>query len=162
MGLIVENIRKLKGSNFYQQISEITFDSSYPTGGELLTPRMLGMNVIEFVEIEPSGGYFFEYDHANQKVKVLTPIKAVAAHDHTFTGAAMSVTPTLIEGAEPAVKLLQNDAGTLKATDATAIALGTPAGTLSSDGAISASAAPEVANLTDLHTLVTKVKITGW
>lgn len=162
MGLSIKSIKKLKGGNFYQQVSEITFDNSYPTGGESLTPRELGLNVIDFMEIESAGGYMFQYDHANQKIKVLTPVGAIAAHDHTFTGSALSVTPTLIEGAEPAAKLLQNDAGILKATDATAIGLGTPAGTIENGGAVAAKAAAEVAAETDLHTLVTRVKATGW
>jgi hypothetical protein len=162
MGLSVVGIKKLKGGNFYQQISEITFDNSYATGGESLTPLMLGLHSIDFMEIEPAGGYIFEYDHDNEKIKVLTPVGAIAAHDHTFTGAELTKTPTLIEGEEPAVKLLQNDAGTLKSTDATAISLGTPAGTISEDGAVAAKAAAEVAAETDLHTLVTRVKATGW
>lgn len=95
MGLSIKSIKKLKGGNFYQQVSEITFDNSYPTGGESLTPRELGLNVIDFMEIESTGGYMFQYDHANQKIKVFTP-------------------------------------------------------------------AAEVANATDLHTLVTRIKATGW
>ena len=104
MGLSIKSIKKLKGGNFYQQVSEITFDNSYPTGGESLTPRELGLNVIDFMEIESVGGYMFQYDHANQKIKVFTP----------------------------------------------------------TTGGASASAAEEVANATDLHTLVTRIKATGW
>lgn len=128
MGLSVTNIKRLKGGNFYQQISEITFDSSYATGGEVLTPRELGLNVIDFVDFESAGGYLFQYDHVNQKVKVFTPTKAVAAHTHS-------------ENAE--------DTYTKDAT--------TGAG-----GAVEAAAASEVASATNLSTLVTRLKATGW
>ena len=50
------------------EIVELAFDSSYPTGGEALTPATLGFQTIDFVLVEPAGGYTFEYDHTNQKV----------------------------------------------------------------------------------------------
>lgn len=55
---------------------EVDFDSSYPTGGEALTADELGMISIDRVLIEPKSGYSFEYDHTNEKVKVLVPIDA--------------------------------------------------------------------------------------
>lgn len=48
----------------------IAFDSSYPSNGEALTPANLGLERINFIQFEPTGGYTFEYDHTNQKVKV--------------------------------------------------------------------------------------------
>ena len=50
------------------RIYEVAFDSSYPTGGESLTPAMFGLNTIDFLLAEPAGGYTFEYDHANSKL----------------------------------------------------------------------------------------------
>src|SRR5687768_15933821 len=47
------------------RIADLAFDSSYPTGGESVTPAMLGLNTIDFLLAEPSGGYTFEYDHAD-------------------------------------------------------------------------------------------------
>lgn len=44
----------------------MTFDSSYPTGGESIT---LGLNIIYFVKFECVSGYVFEYDSVNGKVK---------------------------------------------------------------------------------------------
>ena len=160
-GLTIKPIKRIKFGNAYGQISEITFDDSYPTGGEALLPSGLALNVIEFAEIESAGGYVFEYDHVNKKVIVRTPVGAVAAHTHVFTGAAMSVTPTVL-GGEPAAKLLQNDAGVLKSTDITAIPLGTPGGTNAANGAIAAAAAAEVANATDLHLVTTRIFAVGW
>ena len=78
----------------------LAFDSSYPTGGEALTPGQVGLQVIESASIEPKGGYVFEYDYTNQKIKVfsgggadITPAgtfagSALAAHSHTVSGYA--------------------------------------------------------------------------
>ena len=46
------------------------FDNSYPTGGESLTAADLGLNTVHSLFAEPAGGYSFEYDHANSKLKV--------------------------------------------------------------------------------------------
>lgn len=46
------------------RIAELAFDSSYPTGGESVTPAMFGLNTIDFLLAEPAGGYTFEYVHA--------------------------------------------------------------------------------------------------
>lgn len=57
--------------NRYQSVSTIAFDSSYATGGEALTVAQLGLSDDGEVHIEvhPSAGYVFEYDHTNNKVK---------------------------------------------------------------------------------------------
>jgi hypothetical protein len=48
----------------------IGFDSSYPTGGESLTARNLGLSGVDLVLFEPALGHTFEYDHTNLKAKV--------------------------------------------------------------------------------------------
>ncbi|RLC39384.1 MAG: hypothetical protein DRH51_07225, partial [Candidatus Coatesbacteria bacterium] len=50
---------------------KISFDSSYPTGGESLdlTDRLKTVLAVFF---ENKGGYFFEYDYTNEKVKAYT------------------------------------------------------------------------------------------
>lgn len=48
------------------RIYDVAFDSSYPTGGESVTPAMLGLNTIDFLIAEPAGGYTFEYDHDDE------------------------------------------------------------------------------------------------
>ena len=60
----------------------IGFDSSYPTGGEPLSARNLGLSAIDFIMVEPAGGLLFEYDHANAKLMAMTP---TVAHNHTIT-----------------------------------------------------------------------------
>lgn len=46
---------------------KITFDSSYPTGGEALDLTEYVSN-IDTANIEVSGGYVFAYDRTNKKV----------------------------------------------------------------------------------------------
>lgn len=47
----------------------ITFDSSYASGGESLTPAMVGLQKIDFISLnQGEDGYVFHYDAANQKV----------------------------------------------------------------------------------------------
>lgn len=46
-----------------------TFDSSYASGGESLTPSDVGLKSIDYVAPAFNGGYHTEYDHTNQKLK---------------------------------------------------------------------------------------------
>jgi hypothetical protein len=58
----------------------ITFDSSYPTGGEALLPTDVGLSSkVEFISVSPAGGYIFEYDYSNEKVKAFNPTSDVTA-----------------------------------------------------------------------------------
>lgn len=50
-------------------VLDITFDSSYPTGGEALDLTDY-VGTIESVTIEHKDGYIFQYDRTNKKVKV--------------------------------------------------------------------------------------------
>lgn len=49
--------------------AQITFDSSYPTGGEALVASDFGLTEILAVICLPSGGYVGEFDEANGKLK---------------------------------------------------------------------------------------------
>lgn len=52
----------------------ITFDSSYPTNGEALTASSVGLSSkIEFIEVSPAAGLFFEYDYSGGKLKAIWP-----------------------------------------------------------------------------------------
>lgn len=57
----------------------IAFDSSYPTGGESLTPEDLGLRTIDFMNIEAKSGIVFEYDYTNEKVLAYVPGMTVGA-----------------------------------------------------------------------------------
>jgi len=48
---------------------DVAFDSSYPTGGESLTPSDVGLSAATHVQILGKNGYTFEYDYTNEKVK---------------------------------------------------------------------------------------------
>jgi hypothetical protein len=54
--------------------ADIAFDSSYAYNGETLdNDQLLGIHDVETALFEPKGGYSFEYDRANKKVKVFGP-----------------------------------------------------------------------------------------
>ena len=46
----------------------VTFDSSYPTGGESFAPADIGFIVFDRVEVDSTDGFVFEYDAANEKI----------------------------------------------------------------------------------------------
>ena len=52
---------------------DMAFDSSYPSGGESLTPSDIGLEVIEQVSIPNANGYALQYDIATEKFKVFAP-----------------------------------------------------------------------------------------
>lgn len=52
----------------------ITFDSSYPTGGEALLPTDVGLSSkVEFIDVTSASGLIFEYDYTNKKIKAIWP-----------------------------------------------------------------------------------------
>lgn len=51
---------------------KVDFDSSYPTGGESLTPADVGMREFVDVKIHPTSGFLFEYDYTNEKILAYT------------------------------------------------------------------------------------------
>jgi len=67
---------------------KISFDSSYPTGGESLdlTDRL---QTVLAVFIENKSGYIFEYDYTNKKVKAY-----YGNYDQTSDGALTEVANT--------------------------------------------------------------------
>jgi len=48
---------------------DVTFDSSYATGGEALAPGDVGLSVIRSVTASSVGGRSFPYDRTNQKLQ---------------------------------------------------------------------------------------------
>ena len=61
----------------------LAFDSSYPAGGEALTPGTLGLTKIDSLTLEGSSahGYTMHYDHTNQKVKVFAPAPPIVIEE---------------------------------------------------------------------------------
>ncbi len=70
--------RSIHGNNRVV-FADVTLDASYATGGMTLNPRDVGLSSrFDFVQCAPSGGYVFEFDHTNNKIKVFVE-EAVAA-----------------------------------------------------------------------------------
>lgn len=74
---------------------KITFDSSYPTGGEALDLTTYVSN-IETVGIEVSGGYVFQYDRSNKKVLAYEAGADAAALDEVANATNLSSTVTYV------------------------------------------------------------------
>jgi|LSQX01.2.fsa_nt_gb hypothetical protein len=74
MGLTVSNLTPIKFSNRRGAVADVTFDNSYPTDGEVLTPKQLGLNVIDYITVENIETYIFVYNRTNQKLKALTAL----------------------------------------------------------------------------------------
>ena len=151
--------KRTKFANLYAVIADITFDSSYPTGGEAVTPQQLGLTTIDFVLPAPAAGYIPEFDHTNLKLKMFAPTIAQAAHTHLQqiqTGATAAADS--VSGA-----LAKNNAGAETALRAMGTAINTTyeIGPTQSGGVVSAAAATEVANTTDLSAVTVRVLATG-
>jgi hypothetical protein len=69
MALTITNIVRNNVGNRREHSATLAFDSSYPTGGESLTPANLSLHIIESIAIDPKSGYTFEFDYTNNKVK---------------------------------------------------------------------------------------------
>lgn len=54
------------------KVASIAFDSSYSTGGELLTAATLGFSTVAFVVGNTNTGHDVSYDVASSKLKVHT------------------------------------------------------------------------------------------
>ena len=79
----------------------IAFDSSYPTGGESLTPANVGLSTITNLSVSPKSGYTFEYDYTNQKLLAylsagFTPAGTNGTSAVTGTAAAQTFTGSVL------------------------------------------------------------------
>lgn len=71
LSVTIALLNRLKLGNGFLNVASITFDSSYPTGGEAITAAQLGLQAINFVQASPAGGYDFEFDYSASKLKAL-------------------------------------------------------------------------------------------
>jgi hypothetical protein len=68
--MAVQVISNMQHNNMVKQYV-VTFDltgPNYVTGGDLLTPAMLGLNKINYFGIEMQSGYVGMYDYTNQRL----------------------------------------------------------------------------------------------
>ena len=79
--------------NLKYKAIEITFDSSYPTGGESLTPGMIGFDDIINIVIEHSDGISFGYDYTNEKIKAygVAPVPVTITDDDSAASNGVAV-----------------------------------------------------------------------
>tara|TARA_R100001460_G_scaffold43303_1_gene79592 strand:+ start:106 stop:432 length:327 start_codon:yes stop_codon:yes gene_type:complete len=57
--------------NIKYVIKDITFDDSYPTGGESLTATQLGFEELYIILIsQKSDGFVVQYDYTNEKLEI--------------------------------------------------------------------------------------------
>lgn len=138
MALAITDLEGLSLGNKRGAVATLAFDSSYPTGGESLTPADLGLTTkIDYLSAEPIAGFKFQYDRANSKLKAFTNNILIKGGQAAAGTAAAAYYATDILGKEAA-------------TDKTI--LGTAAST--KGGIVGA----EVANTTDLSA-VTGIRV---
>lgn len=71
-------------------VTDVTFDGSYPTGGEPLSASALGLSSVAFVLPDGSAdGFVFEYDYANETLKAF-----FADYDAAADGALIELPDT--------------------------------------------------------------------
>lgn len=69
MALTVAIQKRIKFGNAFGVIADVTFDDSYPTGGESLTAAELGLNIVDVLIPEAyEDAHIIKYDYANKKL----------------------------------------------------------------------------------------------
>lgn len=145
---------------------KITFDSSYPTGGESLTPANIGLGVIDSITFnQGEDGYVFKYNFSTSKVMAfrtatLTPAGTVAKP--TFTVAASGAIGTDMGiglSADAASATVEGGVGiSAERVLTTTSPVGAPAFT---GAATTAAALAEVGNTVDLSNVVVEFMAIG-
>ncbi len=69
-------------------VTDIAFDASYPSGGEPLTARQLGLTRVTAVEIDHLSAYRLAYNRATSKLQVMQPGGPFVIDEDTGTFAA--------------------------------------------------------------------------
>ena len=101
--MTIKIIRKIKFGNGFGVIAEFTgdkeegSDTGYPTGGYSITPSQLGLHTIENVLAQsPASSRLWEYDLANNKLKILQVDSTTGALEEVDTGSDQSEAVTRI------------------------------------------------------------------
>lgn len=68
MALTVNVLHREMFGRFYTTLAEVTFDTSYPTGGEVINPQEFGFESFLFVHASTSGSYIPQFDYENNKL----------------------------------------------------------------------------------------------
>lgn len=99
MSLTLSNITRHVSGDQFKIAGRMTFDSSYPTGGESLAANLLGLSILDSIEFEDSGGYAFDAVIAAGGASAL--IKAYRAGGFTPAG-TITITPHADSAGTPA------------------------------------------------------------
>ncbi|WP_027085406.1 hypothetical protein [Cohnella panacarvi] len=70
MALTVSLVNRTVFGDKKISVADVTFDSSYATGGEELDLKLLGLNSVLFLQSQPKDGYQVEWDGTNKKLLV--------------------------------------------------------------------------------------------
>lgn len=93
MALTISNKVYTVWGNKRAIIFDMDFGSSYPSDGEALTPETVGLSLAEQVIVSGRKGYDFEYDIANQKMKVFAPAPPIVYEEaHTVPATPFAIT----------------------------------------------------------------------
>lgn len=80
LNIVVPNSNIISLGNGFLSIATVTFDSSYPTGGELWKDNDFKLKKVLFLLPSPASGYVLEADLVNKKLIVFH----MASHRHNF------------------------------------------------------------------------------
>ena len=145
-----------------QRTYDITLDASYPTGGEAISGKDVGLlTIYGMADIggnATAGGYKFHWDTTNSKLMVFTTGgSTIAAHSHDL----LLKDAAVADGATTRVNAGTNLLGANTGGDLTVAGGGANGGVQNASLSITGGAASEVANATDLSTLTVRVTVTG-
>lgn len=101
--MTIKIIRRIKFGNGFGVIAEFTGDkkvapgTGYPTGGYSVTPSQLGLHTVENVLAQsPASSSLWEYDLANNKLKILKVNSTTAALEEVASESDQSAAVTRI------------------------------------------------------------------
>lgn len=68
MALTITITRRVTAGDQHWVSGHVSFDSSYPTGGESFTAANLGLRTIDLMLVQQTKGLVYEYDYTNSKL----------------------------------------------------------------------------------------------
>ena len=149
---------------------DITLDNSYPTGGETIAAKNVGLQQLFGLDVigqglvsgsAPTSAYFFEFNPYTGKLQAFeaTAAGSIAAHSHTLNLKNAAVA----DGATTRVNAGTNLLGANTGSDISIAGGGANGGIANATTTLTGTPGPltEVANATDLSTIKIRVRCTG-
>ena len=100
----LSNVKRENAGSQVLYTGNVTFDSSYPTGGETINPAKLPLSTINSLNVT-GGGYVYAFDPTTSKLKVYSGTNPGGTVSSTFTGTDQVTNPqffTVYASAAPA------------------------------------------------------------